>query len=243
MKYSDDSQHLYVNLKAGKQHLNGDQALQLLRFRHDDLGDIGRIQRQQLVIRTLMEQALNPVTLARLPQILSVVQSHIDTNLNVEELVALLGFAMRTNRSDVQMLMLPGRFSDVNEYSASYWLPAKERIATMMAQHFDIPLATAQAATDATALRVAIQDSTGSDRAVQALFNTLQESGYRRVYVAKPWSEPLEVTHIVAQQGDGDSARAIRKALGVGEVFVESTGNLRSDITIQLGKDWLQRGE
>lgn len=240
MKYSDDSQHLYVNLKAGKQHLNGDQALQLLRFRHDDLGDIGRIQRQQLVIRTLMEQALNPVTLARLPQILSVIQSYIDTNLNVEELVALVGFGMRTNRSDVQMLMLPGRFSDAREYNASYWLPAQDRIATMMAQHFDIPLSQ-PATTEPTAIRVAIQDSTGSDRAVQALVNSLQASGYRRVYVAKPWNEPLEVTHIIAQQGDSDSAQAIRNALGFGEVRVESTGNLRSDVTIQLGKDWLQR--
>lgn len=241
MKYSDDSQHLYVNLKAGEQHLNGDQALQLLRFRHDDLGDIGRIQRQQLVIRALMEQALNPVTLARLPQILSVIQSHIDTNLSVEEVVALVGLAMRTNRSNVQMLMLPGRFSGPQEYDASYWLPDKERIAKTMAQHFDIPSQVFQVATDPANLRIAIQDSTGSDRAVQALVNSLQKSGYRRVYVAKPWGEPLDVTHIVAQQGDNDSAGAIRNALGFGEVRVESTGNLRSDVTIQLGKDWLQR--
>jgi len=241
MKYSDDSQHLYVNLKAGKQHLNGEQALQLLRFRHDDLGDIGRIQRQQLVMRALMEQALNPTTLARLPQILSVVQSHIDTNLSVEELVALVGFAMRTGHSNTQMLMLPGRFSDTREYSASYWLPNKERIAAMLAQHFDISLVSPTTTTDLAAIRVAIQDSTGSDRAVQALANLLQESGYRRVYVAKPWSEPLDTTHIIAQQGDRHSAEAIRNALGVGEVRVESTGNIRSDVTIQLGKDWLSR--
>jgi len=46
MKYQDDSQHLYINLKAGKHHLNGNQALQLLRC--DENGDIGRIQRQQI---------------------------------------------------------------------------------------------------------------------------------------------------------------------------------------------------
>ncbi|MEO1377652.1 MAG: LCP family protein, partial [Cyanobacteria bacterium J06635_10] len=62
LKYQDDSQHLYINLKAGKQHLDGDKALQLLRFRNDGRGDIGRIQRQQLVMRALMDQALNPAT-------------------------------------------------------------------------------------------------------------------------------------------------------------------------------------
>lgn len=41
MKYQDDSQHLYINLKKGEQHLNGAQAVQFLRFRYDAYGDIG----------------------------------------------------------------------------------------------------------------------------------------------------------------------------------------------------------
>ena len=68
MKYQDDSQHLYINLKAGEQTLTGDQALQFLRFRYDENGDIGRIQRQQMLMRAMVEQALNPTTIARLPQ-------------------------------------------------------------------------------------------------------------------------------------------------------------------------------
>lgn len=241
MKYQDDSQHLYINLKAGKHHLNGSQALQFLRFRYDENGDIGRIQRQQVLMRALSEQALNPATLARMPKILSVIQSHIDTNLTVEELMALVGFGTRTNRSNVQMLMLPGEFSQTEQYKASYWLPDSDRIAIMMAQHFNVSSVASQQAVDPANLRLAIQDSTGSDRAVQTLVNALQELGYRNVYIAKPWTEPLEVTHIVAQQGDGNSAAAIRNALRLGEVRVESTGNLRSDVTIQLGKDWLRK--
>lgn len=243
MKYQDDSQHLYINLKAGKHHLNGNQALQFLRFRYDENGDIGRIQRQQLLMRAVMEQALNPVTVARMPKILSMIQSHIDTNLTIEELMALVGFGVRTNRANVEMLMLPGTFSEQGQYNASYWLPDSNRIATMMAQHFNIASIGSQAATEPANLRVAIADSTGSDRAVQSLVNSLQKSGYHNVYIAKPWSEPLDVTHIVAQQGDSNSAQVIRGALGLGEVRVESTGNLRSDITIQLGKDWLQQTE
>jgi polyisoprenyl-teichoic acid--peptidoglycan teichoic acid transferase len=49
IKYQDDSQHFYVNLKAGKQHLDGLKLLGLLRYRHDANGDIGRMQRQQMV--------------------------------------------------------------------------------------------------------------------------------------------------------------------------------------------------
>ncbi|MDZ7950980.1 LCP family protein [Nostoc sp. DedQUE09] len=244
MKYQDDSQHLYINLKAGKQHLNGDQTLQLLRFRHDELGDIGRIQRQQMVMRALMEQTLNPATVAQLPKVLDVVKDHIDTNLTVEELVALMGFGVRTNRSNMQMLMLPGRFSEKNEYDASYWLPNKDGIAKLMAQHFGLESEQEQLATTTNprSLRVAIQDSTGGDRSnLQPLIRALEKSGYRNIYLAKAWGEPLDVTHIVAQQGDGDSAESIRGTLGFGEVRVESTGNLGSDISIQVGKDWLEQ--
>ncbi|WP_038021980.1 LCP family protein [Synechocystis sp. PCC 7509] len=244
MKYQDDSQHLYINLKAGKQHLNGDQALQFLRFRYDENGDIGRIQRQQILMRSLMEQALNPTTVTRVPKMLEVIKTHIDTNLTIQELMALVGFGVQTQRADAQMLLVPGRFSEPGEYSASYWIPDKERIATMMTQYFNIPAEGMQAVVvDPARLRVAIQDSTGDDRAVRSLVNSLTEAGYRNVYIARRWSEPLDVTNIVAQQGDGSSAQTIRQALNVGEVRVESTGNLQSDITIQLGQDWLKRQE
>lgn len=241
MKYQDDSQHLYINLKAGKQHLNGNQALQFLRFRYDENGDIGRIQRQQMLMRALVEQVLNPATLGRMPDILSVIQTHLDTNLSVEEIMALVGFGVQTDRSNVEMLMVPGQFSQTGQYKASYWLPDSDRITTMMAKHFDVPALNALEPVDPARIRVAIEDSTGDDRAVQALVSSLQAAGYRHVYISKPWSEPLEVTHIIAQQGDSDSAQVLRSALDLGEVRVDSTGSLQSDVTIQLGKDWLQK--
>jgi len=242
MKYQDDSQHLYINLKAGKQHLQGDQALQLLRFRHDELGDIGRIQRQQMVLRALIEQSLNPTTLTRLPEILNTVKDNIDTNLTVEELVALVGFGSRTNRSNMQMLMLPGRFSENGEYDASYWIPQKRAIRKVMVQNFGLESSSLESQiTDPASLRVAIQDSTGSDRAqIRPLIRALEKSGYRNIFISKPWGEPLETTNIIAQQGDSDSAESIRNTLGFGEVRVESTGNIGSDVSIQVGKDWLQ---
>lgn len=240
MKYQDDSQHLYINLKAGKRHLNGNQALQFLRFRYDENGDIGRIQRQQMLMRALMEQALNPTTLARVPKILSVIQSHLDTNLSVEELMALVGFATQTNRSNVQMLMVPGDFSAPGEYEASYWIPDHERIQSIMAQHFNLGISGALP-TNPAYLRVAIQDSTNGSAATDGVMNALTQAGYSNVSVNDPWTEPLNVTRIVAQQGDAESAEALRQILGVGEVRIESTGALQSDVTVQIGKDWLRR--
>lgn len=240
MKYQDDSQHLYINLKAGEQHLNGSQALQFLRFRYDDKGDIGRIQRQQMMMRAVVEQTLNPATIARMPKILSVIQDHVDTNLSVEELLALVGYASQTNRSNMQMLMLPGDFSHPGEFELSYWLPNYSDIDTMVDQYFGFSTETASTTSDPSALRIAVQDSTGDSVAVQSLIDTLYESGYTNVYSEEDWSEKLPITRVVAQRGDAASAEILHRFLGVGEVRVESTGILDSDITIQLGEDWLQ---
>ncbi len=240
MKYQDDSQHLYINLKAGRQHLNGTKTLQLLRFRQDAYGDIGRIQRQQMVMRAIMEQALNPATITRLPSILSVIQSHIDTNLSVEEIVALVGYAAQTNRSNTQMLMVPGEFSNPGEFDASYWLPSQRRIHDVMARHFDFGDLGAED-TSIRSLRVTLQDSTKKPEHAQTILQGLRKSGYENTDVGQPWNESLSVTRIVAQQGDTKSAEAVREALGFGEIRIENTGDLGSDVTIQLGKDSFQR--
>ena len=239
MKYTDESQHLFIDLKEGQQHLNGDQTLQLLRFRYDKLGDLGRIQRQQMVMRALTEQALNPATLARLPKLLSVIQSHIDTNLSVEELVALVGFGVQTKRSNVQMLLVPGDFNGDGKHETSYWLPNSRHIQTLMAQYFDQGYSDRQAV-NPSRMRIAIQDSTKNPDAVKALVKKLEESGYRNIQIDERWREPLKVTRLVAQQGDDESAVAVHRSLGFGEVRVDSTGNVISDVTIQLGEDWVK---
>ncbi len=240
MRYQDDSQHLYINLKAGEQTLDGDKAMQFLRFRYDRQGDIGRVQRQQMFMRALTEQALNPATITRLPKILSVIQSNVDTNLSVEELLALVGYGAQINRSNVQMLMLPGTFSRPQDFTLSYWLPNHREIDALVSQYFGVGSNRSVASAPSPHLtRVAIQDSTGNQSAVQAVTRALQDSGYANIYVDQTLNNPLPISRIVAQQGDMASAEMVHRFLGIGEVRVESTGALNSDITIQLGQDWV----
>lgn len=237
MKYTDHSQHLYINLKKGKQHLNGDEALQFLRFRYDDYGDIGRVQRQQMLMRAVVDKAINPDTLFKSPEIYKIIQSHIDTNLTVEELVALTRFAANTNKVNVEMLMLPGDFNGNGRTEISYWLPDLEKTAKIMAENFQSGYSNLEVTTPEN-LKVAIQDSTGDPEVVNAMILQLKRAGYQRVYVVQNWGETLRNTRIIAQGGDDVNAIALRAQLGVGEVLVESTGILGSDITIQIGEDW-----
>jgi len=244
MQYQDDSQHLYIDIEKGMQRLDGETAVNFMLFRHDEYGDIGRVQRQQLLIRAVIEQALSPATLARVPSIFSVIQSNVDTNLSVEELLALAGFAAKRDQKNIEMLMLPGQFGDLEvqgqERAVSYWLPNHRQIDQMMARNFDIGRVSATNRDEVSPyIRIAIQNSTENRQAVQSLDRALKEEGFRNIYVASDWGEPLSQTRIVAQNGNIEAAEAVAQALGVGEVFVESTGALDSTVSIQLGQDWV----
>ena len=254
MKYNDFSQHLYIDLKKGVQHLDGDKAMQFLRYRHDGLGDISRVQRQQMLMRATVEQTLKPATVIKVPKLLSVIQSHLDTNLTVRELMALSNFASKSDRSDVKMMMLPGDFNSGKE-RVSYWLPNYRSINKLMSQHFALPVdelgdelsdrhyANLNRVSDISnpRIRISVQDSTKSQKALQSALDMLREAGYRQVYASRNWQDPLPTTRVIAQSGDDEAAEEVRSILGVGEVVVESTGSIRSDVTIQLGRDWKKR--
>lgn len=56
MKYKDSWGGLDIDLKPGLQHLDGRQAMGYVRFRHDRMGDLGRIVRQQNFGREFIKQ-------------------------------------------------------------------------------------------------------------------------------------------------------------------------------------------
>ena len=251
MKYNDFSQHLYIDLEKGVQHLDGDKVMQFLRYRYDEYGDISRVQRQQMLMRSVVEQTLKPATVVKIPKILSVLQSHLDTNLTVKELMALSNFASKTERANVKMMMLPGDFNSGDE-PVSYWVPNHQDINKLMTRHFNLPSyqenhldETNQYASLSNGfsvrnprMKIAVQDSTGNQQVLQSALDTLRAAGYRRVFASKNWQDTLPTTRVIAQSGDDKAAREVKSILGVGEVLVESTGVLKSDITVQLGRDW-----
>lgn len=89
MKYRDRRGGLNIDLQPGVQKLNGEQAMGFARFRREALGDIARMGRQQIVIRTMLEEMKQPHNLPRLPQLFSIFNEHVQTNMSLDQLLAL----------------------------------------------------------------------------------------------------------------------------------------------------------
>jgi LCP family protein required for cell wall assembly len=101
MVYQDsEDDHIYdINLKKGMQHLNGNTALQYVRFRHDALSDFTRTERQRKFMQAVAQKLQTTTSLVKLPIILNAMDPYIETNLSVTDMLKLgtLGFEVKTD--------------------------------------------------------------------------------------------------------------------------------------------------
>src|SRR3989339_482617 len=87
--YVDHAQDLNINLKKGYQKLSGKQANGYTRFRHDAMGDIGRMLRQQQFTKALIKNLVNPVSIIKAPFIIDVIVNNIKSDLSLKEFILL----------------------------------------------------------------------------------------------------------------------------------------------------------
>ena len=240
MSYQDNTQNLHIDLAPGWQTLNGEKAEQFARFRNHNNGDIGRVQRQQALLKSLRARLQTPAMVPRLPKLIRVLSKYIDSNLSLEETLALGTFGLTLQQDNFKMVLLPGRFSNPREYSASYWIMdsmGKDRIMRdYFAQESTHTLLAANPS--ANELRIAIQNTTDQPRINQEVIKFLRSKGFYNVYLVNDWSESQQQTQIIAQQGDVKAAIALKNILGLGKIEASSIGDLKSDITIRVGQDW-----
>ncbi|MGM1049237.1 MAG: LCP family protein [Bacillota bacterium] len=95
---SKADQHEYdINLKKGEQHLDGNAALQYVRFRHDAMSDFSRAKRQRDFLNAIAEKMKTSTSIMKLPSILEEISPFIDTNLSVNDMWKLASVAYQSN--------------------------------------------------------------------------------------------------------------------------------------------------
>lgn len=140
MYHYDPTQDLYINLKKGQQHLNGDKAEQFVRFRGYALGDIDRIDAQKSFMSAFMNKLFSPSTITKISQITSVIQDNLYTNLTLQETA---DFASKLLDMDLSqgfsMTTLPGLPVDVTRGGVwvSYYSADKTGVMELVNKSFN----------------------------------------------------------------------------------------------------------
>lgn len=126
MNYDDPSQDLHIHLKAGLQKINGNQAEQLVRFRHNNNGstysasygdnDEGRTRTQREFLKVVMEKVISIRDVDKIKSITKELfdNNNLETDITVDKVFGYIPYAMDFNTSNLQMEQLPGKTEILN---------------------------------------------------------------------------------------------------------------------------------
>jgi polyisoprenyl-teichoic acid--peptidoglycan teichoic acid transferase len=108
MYYVDQAGSLKINLHSGQQILDGEKALEYVRFRFDPLGDLGRIQRQQKLINAVIDKIMDFSSMIKIPNIVANLTEYINTNMDGNEIMSLAKLMKDVNREKIWVETIQG---------------------------------------------------------------------------------------------------------------------------------------
>jgi len=239
MYYRDPTQDLVINLKKGEQVLKGYDAMGYVRFRHDPLGDIGRVQRQAIFMQALYKELLSPETIVKLPEIARKLPNFIATDMSPGDIIYFASQAPKFTKSEMQTWMVDGTAEYIDDLS--YWIPDENMAQTVAGQMLEgsyVPVEELQKET--APLNVEVLNGNGKQGIVAKFVAKLPAKGLKVVYTGNADSFSIEKSSIVVYDKDRVvKAEALLTYLPmVKKVSVSSQTRQGVDATIVLGQDY-----
>lgn len=118
MDYDDSLQDLHIHLKQGYQTLTGEQAEQVVRFRHNNDGssypyeygneDYGRMKTQRNLIISVAKQTIKLKNITEIGNIMNIMKEEVKTNIDFNLLLDYIPYAVNMNLDNIQTAQLPG---------------------------------------------------------------------------------------------------------------------------------------
>lgn len=122
MDYEDPEQDLYIHLKKGYQHLDGEKAEQFVRFRKGYVNaDIGRTDAQKIFITAFMKKFKESMSVSTLAQIGGQMLKYTTTNLSLNDFVFFATKVLSIDMDKLTMMTLPGESAREYETSGTWY--------------------------------------------------------------------------------------------------------------------------
>ncbi len=140
MYYVDPAQDLTIDLKAGKQRLNGEEAEMYMRYRKGSdgngypEGDVGRLTAQQELYSAVADKLFSPLGFIRIPGVFFAVKGNTETDYKGGEIFGLMLDALKAGKDNIHLHSLPGGGKYIG--GGSYFVPDEAATKTLMEENF-----------------------------------------------------------------------------------------------------------
>ncbi|SCL89844.1 LCP family protein [Sporanaerobacter sp. PP17-6a] len=134
MKHNDIPS-LRINIKKGFQTLDGDKAIEFLRYRGYKEADIGRIKAQQMFIKEFIKQVLKPKNIIKLPKMINAYFDYIDTNIPLNSMVKAVTNANKLNMENVKTETIPGDGKKIGK--EDFWIYDENKTKELTDEMFE----------------------------------------------------------------------------------------------------------
>lgn len=228
MYYVDRRGGLYINLKKGYRHLDGERALGYVRFRHDRMGDLWRIQRQQKFLRALARQVTSPSNWTKLPNLIDEMMNNVETNMTSKDLLSLARLSKDVPADEVQMATLPGVPETI--HGISYYVPDLPAIPPLVNEvlRFQEPKPT-----------VAVLNGSGVTGAAERLAAFLRDDGYRVMRTGNAPRTDYDVSVVMAQDPESAQIQKIADLLNCrAQALPQEPNKENASVVVIIGRDY-----
>ena len=230
MDYDDTWGHLHIHLKKGLHHLNGEQAVGYIRFRHDPEGDIGRMRRQRQVVQILAHSMRDPSIALHLPELLGVVKDNVRTNMPFGKLYELALGMRGVSPQAVHSAVLPVDIGWTNGESVLFaQSDAHKIVRTYLVAGYGNGF-------DPSTVHVRVENGSGAPGVASALADVLRQRGFDVIETgnAKDFNTPTTTIETADQKTAGEVA----KQLPVRSPRIALHGVSGADVVIVVGRDY-----
>jgi len=208
-----------IDIEPGYQKLRGKDALDFVRFRHDQRGDFTRMQRQQLFLRELQRQSGRwNRDWQKVARLLKAITAETTSDLDsLKELLPLASLALTLDTSRVSSVHVEGDTPMID--GISYVVASDEEIAEKV-KAFKDPLykpLTAGKQVSKRLYRVQVFNANGYAGMAASTASQLKEQGYRALAVGDA-DETVDTTVIYAPKYLASAARQLASLLAPAEI-------------------------
>ena len=131
MNYEDPVQDLSIHQTKGYRLLSGDDAMQVLRYRHDNRkngkmlgypdGDLGRIKTQQGLLKAMIEQLMSLKNITKVNEFIKVFNENVETDLSFQNMLWFAKQAFLGNSSGAKLDTAQVNFVTMPNKNVSCW--------------------------------------------------------------------------------------------------------------------------